>query len=87
MEVAENHPMLSAWLKDVHWYLFNAIVQYENDRAGQARAPKPPKKRRQEMSTETSRLVRALRAKANDPSVTRAEAAAFAAKADELEKR
>ena len=79
--------MLLAWLKDVRWYLFNAIEQFEDNKAAQARAPKPPKKRRQEMSTKTSRLVRALRAKANDQSVTRAEAAAFAAKADELEKR
>jgi hypothetical protein len=86
-EVAENQPMLLAWLKDVHSYLFT-IEQLEDNKAAQARPPKPPrppKKHRQD--TETSRLVRALRAKANDPSVTRAEAAAFAAKADELEKR
>jgi hypothetical protein len=82
--------VLLAWLKDVHSYLFNAIEPFEDNKAAQARPskpPKPPKKRRQEMSTKTSRLVRALRAKAKDPSVTRAEAAAFAAKADELEKR
>jgi hypothetical protein len=66
--------------RDEEWFV-NATL----GRIGLALERQQERRQQKQLQNEKmSARIRALRAKANDPSVTKAEAAAFAAKADEL---
>jgi hypothetical protein len=62
--------------------IYRNFILHLHKIANEISSPSPNKRKRGEVDPRVSKL----RAKAADPTVTKAEAAAFAAKADELER-